>query len=377
MKNINYKWTLLLIGMLFVFASCEDDHDSNPTLHNPTKFILNTPPYANGAVYDLENSSQIELTCSQPDYGFTAATIYAVQVSLNDDFTTEEQFVTLPSTYTTAKMAVDASEVAVAQTTLALNNGVSEEDFPLISQLYLRLKASLTNGEGEVYSNSVSLDKVRTTFALSPVVLPSVMNIVGSGIGDWNWANSLEMVPTYDNNGTFWHMIYCAADAQMKFNEVKDWDGNEFGSSATLEDNAGAGLSDDGGNLKVTNAGWYLVIVKATVEGRDVNYTVKFEKPNVYLLGAVMNDNWDTSDAQLFTVPSDGEGYFVSPAFLATGEVRMCVKIEEEEWWHSEFIVFGDGEISYRGTGGDQDRYTQGAGKRAYLNFMTGKGYYE
>lgn len=377
MKQIKYKkWAVLFLGLSFILAACDDDHDSNPTLQTPTTFVLNTPAYASGAVYDLENSSDVELTCSQPDYGFTAATNYSVQVSLTGNFSTEGKYMDLATTYNTAKMNVDASEIAVAQTTLALEEGKTEADFPLTSKLYIRLKAALTNGEGEIYSNTVALEQVRTVFALSPVVLPSSLYVVGSGIGNWTWDDAISMVPAYDNNGTFWHILYCEAGAEMKFNLEKAWDGNEFGSSATLEDNAGAGLGGDG-NLKVTNAGWYLVIVKATVEGREIKYTVQFEKPNVYILGQTWGEVWDLTDEQLFTVPADADGYFVSPAFKAAGEVRMCVKIEGADWWKSEFIVFAEGVITYRGTGGDQDRYTQSAGKRAYLNFMTGKGYYE
>lgn len=377
MKNINKKWVMFLAGFSLLFTACEDDRDSNPTLQTPTKFVLNTPAYAEGAVYDLERSSVVGLTCSQPDYGFTAATVYSVEVSLDNDFATEGKFALLPTTYTKAKIDVDASEVAVAQTTLALEKGISEDKFPLVSKLYFRLKAALTNGKSEIYSNVVPLT-MRTKFALSPIVLPSTMNVVGSTIGGWNWDGSMAMVPTWAKNGTFWRILYFDAGAEMKFNIKKDWDGNEFGSSAALEDNAGAGLSDAGGNLKVANAGWYLVVIKSTVEGRDIKYTVAFEKPNVYLIGGVAHEGkWDILKENLFTVPKDGKGDFVSPPFSNTAEVRMCVKIADEDWWHSEFIVFSDGLIAYRGTGNDQERYSQNAGKRAYLNFMTGKGRYE
>ncbi len=377
MKHRNKIAVMLLAGLSFVFASCEDDRNSNPTLQNPTKFVLNTPPYAEGAVYDLENSSSVELTCSQPDYGFTAATVYSVQVSLDNDFTTEGKFATLATTYTTAKMAIDAAEIAVAQTTLALEKGITEDRFPLTSKLYVRLKAALTNGKGEIFSNVATL-RMRTKFALSPIVLPKTMNIVGSTIGDWKWEDAMEMVPTWAKNGTFWRILYFEKDAEMKFNIEKSWDGQEFGGSATLEDHANAGLSDAGGNLKVAQAGWYLVVIKTAVEGRNLKYTVAFEKPNVYLIGGVAHEGkWEILDENLFTVPADAKGDFVSPPFSNTAEVRMCVKIADEDWWHSEFIVFADGKIAYRGSGDDQERYTQPAGKRAYLNFMTGKGRYE
>ena len=39
-----------------------------------------------------------------------------------------------------------------------------------------------------------------------------------------------------------------------------------------------AGLSGDG-NIVVANAGWYLVVVKAEIVGRNIVYTVEFNKP--------------------------------------------------------------------------------------------------
>ncbi len=377
MKAINQIGIALLAAL--ALAACEDDHDSNPTLKTPSSFTLNTPAYAAGAVYDLEQSKTVELTCSQPDYGFTAATVYTVQVSLDNDFKNKDKFMALPTTYTKAKMAVEANEIAVAQTSLALDKGKAEADFPLTSKLYIRLKATLPNGKAEVYSNVISL-KARTKFALNPVAPPKTMHVIGSAkaIGEWKWGGSLPMVQTWAQDGTFWRIFYFDAGTTMKFNVEKKFDGGEFGGSATLVDNASAGLSDDGGNLKVAKAGWYLVVIKTAVKGRDLKYTISFEKPNVYLIGDVsIGGKWDTTPDNLFTIPTTADGKFVSPAFAKTGKVRMCVKIEGEDWWHSEFIVLAEGDILYRGAGGDQDRYTQNAGKKVYLNFMTGKGEYK
>ena len=218
-----------------------------------------------------------------------------MQVSLDNDFATEGKFITLPTTYPKAKMEVDASEIAVAQTTLAVKKGVKEDKFPFTSKLYVRLRAALTSGKGEVYSNVISIN-ARTHFALTPAAVPSTMNVIGStkGIGEWNWAGSVPMVQTWAKDGTFWRILYFEAGTSMKFNVEKKFDGGEFGSSAKLVDNASAGLSDDGGNLKVANAGWYLVVIKTTAQGRDLKYTVSFEKPNVYLIGDVsVGGKWE------------------------------------------------------------------------------------
>ncbi|MDR1331813.1 MAG: SusF/SusE family outer membrane protein [Tannerella sp.] len=379
MEKITSKWILLAAATLFAFASCDDDRNSNPTLRTPATFVLNTPAYASGNVCDLETSTGVELTCSPPDYGFAAATVYTVRVSLDGDFDTEGKSLTLPTTFSKAKLTVDATELAVAQTTLALSAGRTEADFPITTPLTIRLRAALTNGMGETSSNPVTIERVRTVFALSPVVLPAAMYVAGSGIGNWDWNSALAMVPTWDNLGTFWHIIYCAAGDEMKFNTVHAPDGSEFGTAATLVDNAeaGAGPGSDG-SLRVTNAGWYLVVLRTAIEGRTLRYTVIFEQPYVYLIGATARDGaWAIDAANRFAIPATRDGRFVSPPFESAGEVRMCVSIEGEDWWHSEFILSDDGHITYRGTGGDQERYTQAAGRRAHLDFMTGNGSYE
>ena len=81
MKNIIH--IILLLAGISLFWSCQEDE--KVVLQQPESFVLNLPKYAS-AIYDLKNTESIEFTTSQPDYGFTAAAIYSVQVSLNPDF---------------------------------------------------------------------------------------------------------------------------------------------------------------------------------------------------------------------------------------------------------------------------------------------------
>ena len=76
MKN-KYIIGALLIGIISLFASCSDDNDSNPTLIQPKEFTLNTPEYANATTIDLEKSTGLELTWSQPKYTADNAPINA------------------------------------------------------------------------------------------------------------------------------------------------------------------------------------------------------------------------------------------------------------------------------------------------------------
>ena len=173
----------LLAGVL-MFSSCESDRDDNPVLNEPTAFTLNVPAYVN-TVYDLENSTSLELTCSQPDYGYTAATTYTVEVSTTQDFAS---FETLASTYTTAKMNVAADEIAVAATNLKVAEGAVDTDFPMETALYFRLKASVGTDQfgkelGTIYSNVISLPNVKLYFALPPVLVPENLYIVGDHNG--------------------------------------------------------------------------------------------------------------------------------------------------------------------------------------------------
>ena len=111
MKKINIILAFVLGFAAMAFTSCQSDEDNNPVFQKPTAFVLNTPKYASG-LYDLKNTETLQLTCSQPDYGYAAAAVYTVEVSTQSDFAPETVQV-LPTTFTTCKMDVDANELAI------------------------------------------------------------------------------------------------------------------------------------------------------------------------------------------------------------------------------------------------------------------------
>lgn len=376
MKNIA-TFAFLLAGMLS-FSACDSDRDSNPVLQEPTEFILNTPAYVN-TTYDLSNSKSIELTCSQPDFGYTAPVVYSIEVSLTEDFANP---VRLDTRYTTAKMAVDASEMAVALTNMAVADGKTEGDFPITTSMYVRAIAELNSATemiSSITSNVIALPSVRTEFALPPVVLPTKLYLIGDFCG-WDWGKSVEMIPCHDGTtGTFWSLVYLPKDSGVKFNTATAWDGNEVGfAGCEQKDNFGAGLSDNGGNIGVGKAGWYLIVIRSALSGRNVNYTVEFNEPAVWLIGGAVKDGGDWTeclDGWKFTVPEVADDFFVSPAFVADAPEgpRAYVKIDGFDWWKSEFMVF-DGKLKYRAAGDDLDRVTSKASQKMYINFTKGTG---
>ena len=167
-------------------------------------------------------------------------------------------------------------------------------------------------------------------------------------------------------------MVYFDADEEFKFAPQAGW-GNDFGyNDVKITDNAGASPSNANGNIKIGKAGWYLLVVTNDGEKR----TISFEQPKVYLQGPTIG-NLDCKPENLFTVPTTATGNFVSPAFVASDFVRMCVKLSGFDWEKSEFVVDATGAISYRGNGVAQKPVAVTAGKRCYLNFSTGKGEYK
>lgn len=381
MKHI-IKSALLLVMSLSLFAACDDDNDSNPTIQTPTEFRLNTPAMANVPI-DLANTENLVLTCSQPNYGFPASTQYTVQVSLNSDMS---DAVELDEKPTTAKINVDAATLASTLTDMEVAKGKEEKDFPMDIPVYMRVKANMLTSDGsvvdgtEILSNVVSFSKVHLLYSLPPVKTPDHVYAVGNFCG-WDWGNCFDMVKVYGAENIFWHLIYID-DSGIKINTDTSWNGNELGyAGINVSGDCADDIIESGGNIASKNPGWYLVIVTTSVSGRNIVYDVQFNKPEVWLMGPVVgNGDWkELEEGWSCTVPATADGDFVSPAFAGDvpggdGDgVRVYVKIPGHDWWKSEFMVFNK-QIVYRATGGDQERVAGSTGQKLYLNFAKGTG---
>lgn len=381
MKNI-IKSALLVFMSLTLITACSDDNDSNPTIQSPTEFKLNTPALENTPI-DLANSSKIMLTCSQPNYGYTASVQYTVQVATKEDMS---DAVELSETSTSAKVAINAASLASALTNIYVEKGKTEADFPMDVKAYFRLKANIVTSNGnvvegtEILSNVVSLNKIHLLFSLPPVNLPSNVFVVGN-FCDWDWAKSFDMVQVYGTDNTFWRLVYID-DSGIKLNTVAEWNKSEVGyAGITVSGDCKDDIIDKDGNIASSKPGWYLVIVTTSVVNREIHYDVQFNKPTIWLIGpaAGSDDFAEEAEGWSFTVPTTKDGEFVSPAFVGSVPagtdkgVRMYVKIPGHDWWHSEFVTL-DGKIKYRATGGDQDRATGSVGQQVHLNFAKGTG---
>lgn len=381
MKNI-IKSALLVVMSLTLMTACSDDNDSNPSIQTPTEFKLNTPALENTPI-DLANSSKIILTCSQPNYGYTASVQYTVQVATDENMT---DAVELSETSNSAKVEIDANLLASTLTNIYVQKGKTEADFPMDVKAYFRLKANIVTSNGnvvegtEILSNVVSLNNIHLLFSLPAVNLPKNVYVTGS-FCDWDWAKSFDMVQVYGTEDTFWRLVYID-DSGIKLNTATEWNGSEVGfAGITVSGDCKDEIIDKDGNIASKNPGWYLVIVTTSVVNREIHYDVQFNKPTIWLIGpaAGSTDYAEEAEGWSFTVPTTKDGDFVSPAFAGSvpggdGDgVRMYVKVPGHDWWHSEFVVLSD-KIEYRATGGDQARAAGSAGQKVYLNFAKGTG---
>ncbi len=192
---------------------------------------------------------------------------------------------------------------------------------------------------------------------------PTELYMTGS---EYSWSDWRQLIPIYGTDDQFWTVVYLAEGEQFKFAPQAGW-GNDFGyTDTTVKDVAGAGITSSAdGNLVAGKAGWYLLHV---TNGTERIFEVL--EPNVYLIGDAAGE-WNVDASHKFTVPTTKDGQFVSPAFAKDAELRMCVSIDPDGWWKTEFII-ANGKIDYRGKGGDQARLNVSAGQKAYLNFTTG-----
>lgn len=200
MKN-KYIIGALLIGIISLFASCSDDNDSNPTLIQPKEFTLNTPEYANATI-DLERSTGLELTWSQPKYTADNAPInatYEVQVSPTNSFTvsTDEaaadesgekvaDYAALSHTTLECKTSASAEEIDKALVKILK---LTEDNVPAEQDAYVRVNAFIlegTNRLNPIASNSVQL-KVKPYYIELKDATPTMWYLVGNMFGG-KWA---------------------------------------------------------------------------------------------------------------------------------------------------------------------------------------------
>lgn len=350
--NIGWMFSLLAVAAL-TLTSCEKDDDSNPTLdlsHAKDGFVLNVPANAVNNTYDLVSASSVELTCSQPNYGGVPyVTRYYVQVAIDGAFVNDTTIAhkELSTSYTSAKLAVDASEMNSAIVEL-FQDANPDTDYPDEARpVYVRLRAVLDAiepyaSQSTSYSNIITLPSVLASYQAPAAELPEQLYVIGSSI-QTAWTSWKVVSPVYGLAGDYFTMIYVPAGGQFKWGTYNgDWRG--YDRLRTITDKASAGITDadgDNHNIGVENGGWYTLLFEAEIVGSSVQYDLTIYPAAAYVIGAVAGGSWTDSEAAwALTAPADNTGLWQSPAFTAGGELRAYIKVPSIDWWRTEFTLY-------------------------------------
>ena len=317
MKN-KYMMGALLIGIISLFASCSDDNDSNPTLIQPTEFTLNTPEYINSTI-DLEKSTGLELTWSQPKYTADNAPInatYEVQVSPTNTFTVstdeaaaDESGEKVPDyavlSNTTQKCDISASAEEMDKALVKILKW-TEENVPAEQEMYVRVNAYIlegTNHLNPIASNSVKLN-VKPYYIELKDAVPTMWYLVGNMFGA-KWASDknigVDALPmflkpnfSYDKKTGAGEIEYTNYFLTGDYNDKAECDGAGFkimpssfnwdysmnADGATKGTIVNRNGGSDGGHIVAPEAGYYTITINTAdntakmvkYEGNVTNY---------------------------------------------------------------------------------------------------------
>ncbi|GJG66604.1 outer membrane protein SusE [Prevotella lacticifex] len=352
MKNILKLMLLPALVLPFMLTSCSEDDDDNPTLdlsHVNEEFKLNTPADATNNTYDLVSANTLTLTCTQPNYGGVPYPVrYYVQASLDNNFTDSTQFVELSTSYTTAKMGVDASELNNAVCQL-YQKGDNTVKVPTDMPVNIRLRAIIDNTDnlGQTYSNVITLPHVQATYVAPLATIPGQLYIQGAA----NNNGAIKSVPPIygvksPTTNSYYTMVYMPAGGTLKFGATTD-KLRGFSNIFAVDDQASAGVSESAdGDIAFANAGWYTLVfddeIAAGEDGRltESHYTLHVYEAKAYVIGAGAGGDWTDANATWELTKPDANGDWVSPAFTGAGELRAYIKVPKQDWWRTEFTIF-------------------------------------
>ena len=350
---------------------------------------MNTPALAENNTYDLKSAKSLKLTCSQPNYGGIPYVVrYYVQVSIDPKFVSDPTatHTELATSYKTAEMEVNASEVndAVVALFQAANPDTSvPEEMPIYIRLRAVLEITADSNLGETYSNVITLPSVKATYEAPDAKFTDNLFLIGDGI-QTSWKSWKAIPKVYGLEGNYYGVIYLPAGGEFKWGtENNDYRG--INRLKEINDEAGAEISaGEEQNIKVANAGWYTLHFKGkiTEDKKNIDWTLTVYKTQVYLIGACIGQStWGFADDTALTPPDDPSGEWVSPAFTASTELRVSVKVGSLDWYSTEFTVH-NGEVFWRKydmpnnwaeTMGADYSVTTAPGKKLYVNFDTNK----
>jgi len=358
MKTI-FKSTLLLAAVGLCFTSCKDDNDSNPTLTQPTQFVLNDIA-VNGNI-DLEKSQAITLTWSQPtaynNFNAPVTPTYTIEVSPTGQFNkafdanaednTGADYFVLDETYSSGN-GVQVNTQNLNRSLLQLC-GWTETTVPATQQVSFRIKSAIHDASFReyypIYSNVIAATAVPYYVELKAAD-PEIWWLIGGDIADGSWGGDYGkcVIPMQTIEGN----DYDAKTGQGEIQWIGYLAGNGFKLRGSMDDNwatqigqnDGGFVKNDGGSsdIKVSEPGIY----KVTLNTADLAKVA--DKANTT---ALKLEKLDDDSAPMFS------GMAISGSFNEWGDTEMTpcsTGWENHEWYITHTFAAGD-EVKIKQTG--------------------------
>ena len=376
---------LLLLGGLSFFTACEDDTDSNPTLVQPTAFVLNTPAYS-GETVDLAHSENVSLSWSQPNYGFPVVANYYLQLSVTGNFTVSvaeaaadesktkvADYVAAEDSYTLC--AHDFSAASVAKMLQQLCKW-KEEEVPAEQTVYARIYADVPVSGGAmpsvapVASNVVQFKVVPYYVELRDAV-PEMWYLIGASVGDGKWTNDADAVGTsivpmnlkrnyaYDKKtgkGEIVFTGYFESEKGFKIIHVPGSWAEQWGQDGEFGKYRQKVGNDEGQDIKVPENGYYTITLDTKNETLNI---VPAEAPaksfeKMYITGAF--NGWADPGLEMAAVNTAVAENHVWSYFLDASAGDTELKFMQQGWGTS----WGGTSFPYGGGSGDNIKVPQG-----------------
>ena len=364
----------LLIGTAGLFTACSDDNDSNPTLIQPTEFILNKPAYINETV-DLTQTDKLHLSWSQPQYTSDNAPVnitYEIQVSPTNSFNVsvaeaeadeegllqaDYAIVDRTTQFCTYDLVADDLAKAIEQVTRW-----GADEVPHEFTVHLRVNAYFLEGTkklNEIASASIGISVNPYYYELKDAA-PIMWYLVGNNIGDGAWSDKpgessfplfIQSDYVYDKAtgaGDITYLNYFTTDGWKLQPADFNWDYGFMGDGANTAVYRNGG--GDNGNIWVDPEGYYLVKIntgsnECFIERQDIT---PYDYGQICLSGSF--NGW--ADTDMIPVNKSGENHVWSYTLtVAEGAVEQ-VKFKIATSWDTNWGYGSeDGEVNTCGKG--------------------------
>ena len=351
------KYPAIALASLALFAACDDDDDDNPSIAPASEFVFNTPAFLNTTV-DLALSDSLELSWSQPNWGFPLSANYNVEISTTGNFTTsyaeaqaDESGKTVADYYALDGTNSCFHKVAgkdIDRAIVALSGWESEGDVPEKQDIYIRVTANPNTTSSTAQADFCSDLVISSQFhklTVHPYYIalkdadPEMWSLIGACIGDGKWTNTTEGLGTsnftmsitadgeYDKNtgkGVLVFNGYLTVDGFKIIRVRGDWT-DQWGA------NDGTYVFQDGGsgNITVPANGFYKVTLNTALTTSDALTIEPIEATKKYdsiCMAGSFND-WTDTPMTAFSTVEGVENHLWSSEIESDGTVELKFKI--------------------------------------------------